>query len=136
MQMTVREVVVAHQALIGILNCKPTLPQAAHYRLARAYKALQEEATTAEEQRTKIIMELGQEVKDAEGKLTGAWEVPEKDAEGKETADIKTYRERWGAVADVTIDVKAQPMSITIFGDHENGLQAAEIALLGDLITD
>ncbi|MDO8547894.1 MAG: hypothetical protein Q7R68_11125 [Nitrospirales bacterium] len=136
MKMQVRAVLTAFQTLVLIMNRRPTLPQAAHYRLARAHKALQEEAKTAEESRTKIIMELGHEIQDAEGKLTGNWEVPEKDAEGRETETIKTYRERWGAIADAEIEVAVQPMSITIFGDETDGLQAAEILHLGELITD
>mgnify|MGYP001559577564 FL=1 len=136
MKMQVRAVVTAFQALVAIMNRRPTIPQAAHYRLARAHKALQTEAATADEARTKIIMELGHEIKDAQGTCTGAWEVPEKDADGKETAAIKLYRERWASIADAEIEVNVQPMSITIFGDHENGLQAAEIVHLGDLITD
>jgi hypothetical protein len=136
MKMPVRAVLTAFQTLVVIMNRRPTVPQAAHYRLARAHKALQAEAATAEESRTKIIMELGHEIKDKEDRLTGNWEVPEKDAEGKETEAIKIYRERWGAIADTEIEVNVQPMSITIFGDHENGLQAAEILHLGELITD
>lgn len=136
MKMHAKTVLVAFRALVDIINRRPTVPQAAHYRLARAHKALQPEATVLEEQRTKIIMELGHEVTDDVGALTGAWEVPERDAEGKETSAIKLYRERWGAIADTEIEVSVQPMSITIFGDHENGLQAAEIVHLGELITD
>lgn len=134
--MTVGAVIVAYQALAGILNRRPTLPQTGHYRLARMYNALKEEGETAEQARVKLVMELGSERTDAEGKLTGAWEVPEKGAEGKDTEVILLYREQWKTIRDQEIEINVQPVSITVFGDHENGLQGAELALLGELITD
>ena len=134
MKMKAEDVLNAGLTLAAILNRRPKVPQQANYRLARMYKAVKPEADIVDEQRVAIVMELGQEVLDKDGKPTGAWRVPERGEDGKETPAILQYRERWKALGATEIEIHAEPISVTILGDE--GLDAIEIANLGPLIVD
>ena len=117
----------AHYALEAIVNTKRVLPQTAKYRLARMHKTLNVEFAILEEERVKLVKELGEAVKNEEGQETG-WQVP--------PTKMEEYSKRWTEFRAQVLDIAVEPIYLFALGNDPNGIETKEFEMLGDLVTE
>lgn len=131
MKMTGLEVVTATEALAGIINRPRALPQTAQYRISRLHAALEPEYKLLAAQRTKLVDELGEEMysKDDPAVRTG-WGIPD------ESPNMPIFLERWKAILAIELEMNVQPLTLASLGNETNGITAAEIGWLGQLISE
>lgn len=138
--------------LTRIINEKRPMPQAGKFRIARMHAKLHPEFVTINEQRDELIKVYDhhpQVFKDPELAQAVALGIPiaiPADAEKVDSSEFSVpddklveFNEKWGAVANEDIDINVMPIPIEMLSPvaAENGsIEALEIALLGDLLTD
>lgn len=118
-------------ALIAIIRRPRKLPQTAKYRIARMHSALEKEFQLLEEERAKLVKELGHEVfADAENTQSQGWQIEQN------TDNFKLYTDRWNEMRNQELEVNVQPITLASLGNDESGIESDEFKLLGELITE
>lgn len=124
----------AVQALNGIMQSPNSrkVPQIAKYRLARMHAILEKEATLIEAERSKLVMELGEEVfLDPEKTKSGGWRVDQANV-----PKFTEYVKRWTEIRAQELEVTIEPITLTTLGDSAEGLEVDEFKALGELIAE
>lgn len=117
------EALEAANLLFGIISQgrdkEKTIPAKASYRLSRLAHALRAEAQIIEEKRVALIHKHGAEKMKTVGEGEEAKEVPTGDwfVPPEKMAD---YLNEWNPVANEVIEVQAEPLPITVFGEGES----------------
>lgn len=133
MKMTGRALYDAVVTLAAIINRPRNLPQTAKYRLARMHQRLLPDYTLLEDERVKLIRELGEPVylDEAKTQPTEQWRIPDEN-----TAAMTEYRMRWNTLLNEEIDVNVLPIPLAALGNETNGIEADEFVRLGDLVSE
>ena len=119
----------AHEAVVTIINEKRPLPQKGAYRLARLYDKLLPEYNTINARRIELIKPLVP--KDEAGEIMPGAEVPPE--------KIAEWQAVWADFAkeEIEVTVEAVPLAQLVMGDDVPGsITVAELIQLGDLVKD
>jgi hypothetical protein len=117
--MQLKEVIEATPAIFRVLGTK--LPVKAAYHLAKIGKKLQAELTDYNDERVKLIKELGEEQKD------GGYQVkPE---------NLKSFTDQHTALIEVEIKIDLDPLKLETLGEKPE-LAAADLMACDKLIVE
>lgn len=121
--MTWEECFSRYRLLYQILNdSRRPIATTGAYRLAKLFKAMQEEGQKIEEAHNALIKELGAKVEGQD-----VWKVaPEHEA---------TFQERVKPMMEQTVTLSLKPIPLRLLGE-QGGMTAAEFLVLGDLISE
>jgi hypothetical protein len=127
MKLKISRVFDAMQALNAIIGEKRPIPQMGKFRLARMHAKLLPEFVTANAQREELITRHSQGAMNTDGQV---WVPPER---------LSEFNAEWEPIAETEIDVDIAPVRIVeliVDGAANGGVEAGELILLGDLVTE
>ena len=129
MKLKVHQVFGAMQALDAIIRDKRPMPQLGKFRLARMQAKLLPEFQTANAQRAELIRKYGQP------RLDGQTEVTRE--------NMALFNAEWEPIAEADVEVDVGPIRLCDLDLSNEGdpvlngaLEASELLLLGDLVTE
>ncbi len=137
MQFTVQKMIDTTLVVAQIIREGRPMPQKGKYRLARLHAKLYPEYEVATKRRDEMIKayETHQQVPatpPAEGMVDGPeWIVPDD--------KLEDFNAAWKVISEEVIDIDVQPIPLAYLdrGDTVDGaISAAEITILGDLVTE
>jgi hypothetical protein len=129
MRLKIRRLFDAVQALDAIIREKRPMPQLGKFRLARMHAKLLPEFVAANAQRDELIQKHGDR-REEDGQL---WVPP---------ARMVEFSAEWEPIAEHEVEVDIEPIRLADLAlgkpdDPANGaLEASELLLLGDLVTE
>jgi hypothetical protein len=127
MKLTVQQVFVANQILVGIINANRPMPTKGAYRIARLHAKLQVELKPISDKRDEIIKSYGYQG------------VPDGAPEGFQPVDMvppdkaAEFELKWREIADEEIEVDVQPIplsQLSLGDDEESPISAGELFML------
>lgn len=132
MRLKIHQVFNAVQALDAIIREKRRMPQLGKFRLARMHAKLLPEFVTANAQREELIRRHGNVQPDGQF-MVGP-------------AAMRAFTAEWEPIAEAEVDVDVEPISVTSseislaapgdWDEHNGPIEASELLLLGDLVTE
>lgn len=132
MKLTVTQIREATLVVSQIIREARPMPQRGKLRLARLHMKLLPEFTTIEAQRDALIQEHGVPALDpvTNEPMLDKWMVPPE--------NMADFNAAWAAIADdeIDVDVTPIPMADLDTGTGNGGIEATEIIILGDLISE
>ena len=143
MKLTVQKVLDTTLTLTNIINRAPAMPIKGKYRLARMHAKLLPEFNLANAKRDELITAYGfhpmeQVPAPTETEPLGI-EVRTSDKFAVPPDKLAEFAAAWKEIAEEEIEVDVQPIPLAQLdlGDDKNGsLEAHEIIVLGDLVTE
>lgn len=108
------------------------IPAMGKYRLARMHNILEREYVLIEAERSKLVMELGEEVFSDVTKTTSlGWQVQQSNI-----PKFTEYVKRWNELRSQEIEVNVHPISLYALGNDPAGVEMDEFKALGELIEE
>jgi hypothetical protein len=131
MNLTYGEIHCARRGANMVLGGKRNLPMIAKFKLARIHDALDKVFGPLEEYRIGLVQKYGEErFADEEKKVSLGWQI----AEGSE--NYKLFEKDWDEFCKQTMDVTVTPITLTMLGESNDGLETLEFKLLGPLVVE
>lgn len=139
MKLTAQNVFGATVVLASIIKEQRSMPQRGKYLVARLHTKLLPEYNVLEGRRNAIVQELGdpvmktEELADGTISITpveGQWQVP--------MHRMPEFTKAWEAIGaeELEVDVQPLPLSALSLPTGDGAIEAHELVILGDLITE
>lgn len=126
MKLTAQQIRDVTLVVSQIIREQRSMPQRGKFRLARLHAKLLPEFNVIDAQRDSLVKEHGDPV---EGDIS-RWEVS--------AEHMPEFNAAWKTIADEEIEVDVQPIHLSDLdcGTANGGIEANELIVLGDLITE
>ena len=120
--------VTLHPHISAVIEAKG-LPVKIAYELSKIGRHLVSELSLYASARIAMIKEFGEEVKDADGKGTGTWNVvdPEK---------ATLFHAKHAELVEIETTVEVNPVKVSEFGDRVEGITPADLSTCHSFIAD
>ena len=131
MKLTYEQIHNAFRGANMIVGRKPEIPSIAKFKLARIHDALEPAFKKIEAYRLELVHKHGKEqFADEEQKISTGWGVEQN------TPAWDQFEKDWAEFCTQTEDVTETPITTTMLGNSEKGLEALEFKLLGPLVVE